>query len=156
MAIYRIHVPNGLDPLAAADETRFVREGFAFWALALGPFWLLAKRQWLALGVWILAAAMVAIAISAGLLAESATSALYWLSALYLGFEGHNIISAALERSGAPLVDIAAGPDLQTAERIFFSRWPGAAEAPKTPTAPRAAAPAASHAIIGLFPEAGG
>jgi hypothetical protein len=156
MAIYRVHVPEDLDPLAAADRTRFVREGFAFWALALGPLWLLAKRQWMALAVWILGAALVGIAISAGLLPEHAAGWLYWLVALYLGFEGRNIVSAALERSGAPLVDVAVGADRPTAERAFFSRWPDLAEAPRTTAAPTRGAGAASPGIIGLFPEAGG
>jgi len=156
MAIYRVHMPLGLAPLAAADRTRFVREGFAFWALVFGPFWLLAKRQWLALGVWILGAALAAIAISAGLLPEDSAAWLYWLTALYLGFEGRNIVSAALERRGAPLVDVAVGPDRLTAERAFFSCWLAPTEAPRAPPiqTPRAEAPAQS--IIGLFPEAGG
>ena len=156
MAIYRVHTPVGLDPLSQADRTRFVREGFSTWALIFGPLWLLARRQWLALLVWIAGAMLVGAAISAGLAPEHTAGALYWLSAVYLGFEGRNLVSAALERSGAPLVDIAAGPDLATAERVFFSRWSGAAEAPKTPAPRAAAATAPPHSIIGLFPEAGG
>jgi len=156
MPIYRVHVPEDLDPLAAADKTRFVREGFACWALAFGPLWLLAKRQWMALGVWILGAALVGIAISARLLPEHAAGWLYWLSALYLGLEGRNIVSAALERTGAPLVDVAVGVDRSSAERAFFSRWPALAEAPRTTAAPARGAGAVSPGIIGLFPEAGG
>ena len=57
MAIYRAHAPIGLDPLASADRTRFVRDGFSFWALVLGPLWLLGHRLWLALGVWLVGAA---------------------------------------------------------------------------------------------------
>jgi hypothetical protein len=155
MAIYRVHIPEGLDPLKAADKARFVREGFAFWALAFGPFWLLARRQWLALGMWVLAAALVAIAISAEVLLPFVGGWLYGLGALYLGFEGRNIVSAGLERSGVGLVDVATGEDRRAAERAFFSRWP-ALVAPGAP-ATRAIAPAAApHTIIGLFPEAGG
>ena len=157
MAIYRVHIPTGLDPLAAADKTRFIPEGFAAWALAFGPLWLLAKRQWLAFGVWIFGAALGISAISAGLLPEQAAGALYALSTIYLGFEGRNIVSAALARSGAPLVDIATGADRLSAERAFFSRWPGAPGAPpKAPTPRASGAPSPSQAIIGLFPEAGG
>jgi Protein of unknown function (DUF2628) len=155
MAIYRVHIPDSLDPLKAADRARFVREGFAFWALAFGPFWLLAKRQWLALGMWSLAAALAAMAISAGLFPPHVGGWLYGLGALYLGLEGRNIVSAGLERSGARLVDVATGADRRAAERTFFSRWPALA----TPgaAATRAAAPPPSqHTIIGLFPEAGG
>lgn len=156
MAIYRVHTPVGLNPLFQADQTRFVRDGFAGWALIFGPLWLLAKRQWLALLVWIAGAMLVGAAISARLLPEQTAGALYLLSALYLGFEGRNLVSAALERSGAPLVDIAAGSDRVTAERVLFSRWNRVAEAPRAPAPRAAASPAAPHAIIGLFPEAGG
>ena len=93
MAIYRAHAPNGLDPLATADHTRFVRDGFAFWALALGPLWLLAHRLWLALGVWLIGAALTAAAQSAGLLSEPAAFALYGLGALYLGCECRNLVA---------------------------------------------------------------
>jgi hypothetical protein len=158
MAIYRVHAPAGLDPLSQADRTRFVRDRFSVSALIFGPLWLLAKRQWLALLVWIAGATIVGAANSAGLATEQTAGALYWLSALYLGFEGRNLVSAALERSGAPLVDIAAGPDLDTAERVFFSRWSSAPDRPNAVSAgPRSpAAAAASHSIIGLFPEVGG
>ena len=156
MAIYRAHAPNGLDPLATADQTRFVRDGFALWALALGPLWLLAHRLWLALGVWLIGASIVAAALSAGLLSEPAAGALYGLSALYLGCEGRNLISAALERSGAPLADVAAGADRAAAEHAFFTRWPARPEAAPPARSVRATAPASAQTIIGLFPEAGG
>jgi hypothetical protein len=155
MAIYRVHVSEGLDPLNAADKARFVREGFVFWALVFGPLWLLATRQWLALGMWVLAAALVAIAISAGMFPPDVGCWLYGLGALYLGFEGRAIVSAGLERSGARLVDVATGADRRAAERAFFSRWSGLGAAGAS--APRAGAPAtAPQTIIGLFPEAGG
>ena len=157
MAIYRAHAPIGLDPIASADRARFVRDGFAFWALALGPLWLLAHRLWLALGVWLIGAALTAAAQSAGLLSEPAAFALYGLGALYLGCEGRNLVSAALERSGAPLADVAAGADRLSAERAFFTRRQARPEAPTPPTpAARSAAPAPAQTIIGLFPEAGG
>jgi len=158
MAIYRAHAPIGLDPLASADRTCFVRDGFSFWALVLGPLWLLGHRLWLALGVWLVGAAIVAAAISAGLLSENAAPALFILSAFYLGCEGRNLFSAALERSGAPLADVAAGADRTSAEHAFFARREERPNAPASTPAPaaRAAAPAPSQTIIGLFPEAGG
>jgi len=153
MAIYCVHMRA--DQAEALERAQFVKQGFAFWALVLGPFWLLGKRLWRALALWGLCALPVAIAAGAGVLREGAAVELYLLGALYLGLDGRRLEGAALTRGGAPLADVVAGEDAASAELGFFSRWLRA-EAPPASAPPRAAgAPIAPTHIIGLFPEAG-
>ena len=55
MPVYTVHAPspNGAD-LRATDNFVFVRDGFHFWAMIFGPFWLLWHRLWLALLGWVI------------------------------------------------------------------------------------------------------
>lgn len=55
MPVYTVHAPfpGGAD-LRATDKFVFVRDGFHFWAMIFGPFWLLWNRLWLALIGWVL------------------------------------------------------------------------------------------------------
>ena len=78
------------------------------------------------------------------------------LAALYLGFEGRALEAAALTRRGRPLADIVCAADSSAAERAFFARAVDSTDA--APPAPPRGGPAAGapHAVIGLFPEAGG
>ena len=65
----------------------FVRDGFHFWAMVLGPLWLIWHRLWLALLGWIVAdrrARSRLIALGAGGMAVLLANALI---ALLMGFE---------------------------------------------------------------------
>src|SRR5947209_13958838 len=54
MPVYTVHAPTpGGTDLRATDKFVFVRDGFHFWAMVFGPFWLLWNRLWLALIGWI-------------------------------------------------------------------------------------------------------
>ena len=78
--------------------------------------------------------------------------------AVFLGFEGQNLIARKLMRKGWRLVDVVEAPDLSSAERRFFERaLPAGAPAGLVEAAPAPARFAASSApVIGLFPEANG
>jgi len=155
MAIYAVH-SSALDgdPVGAFDQARTLRLGFAWGALVFGPFWLLARGLWRAFAVWVLGAALVVAALASGWLAPGVASMLYWLSALYLGFEGRGLRGAAFGRSGRPLAGIVVAFDREDAERRFLI---GALVEPaRVAVAPRAAAtPFKGASIIGSFPEAG-
>jgi hypothetical protein len=160
MAIYSVHMPgDGADPLSAAERASFLREGFSWPAFLFGPLWLLARGLWRPLGAWCLGAVLVGLATSYGLLGGSAGSWLYFIAALFLGFEGKGFVGAAMERRGLRLVDVAAGPDLAAAESGFFARWLANTPAPvltPAPARPNASAADGQGHIIGMFPEAGG
>jgi hypothetical protein len=155
MAIYAVHSPTlDGDPASAFDRAKVLRLGFSFWAFAFGPLWLLAKQVWLALGAWILGAAIVGLAVAFGVLQPGAGLSLYWLAALFLGIEGRALQSWALTRRGLPLADVVAAGDSETAERGFLTRAlaspPSAGSRAGNPASPGA------NEIIGLFPRAGG
>src|ERR1700742_3626953 len=54
MPVYTVHAPTAYAAdLRATDKFVFVRDGFHFWAMVLGPLWLIWKRLWLELVGWI-------------------------------------------------------------------------------------------------------
>jgi hypothetical protein len=162
MAIYAVHCPAlDRDPQAAFELARTVKQGFAFWGLVFGPLWLLFHGLWLALAAWILGAAIVGVAVVIGVLSPFVASALYVLSAVFIGLHGRMLHSAWLTWLGRPLSDIVTAPARVDAERGFLAR--ALAETPIASIAPRGASassapgpgPRGDQNIIGLFPEAG-
>jgi hypothetical protein len=153
MAIYAFHSPAlDRDTASALESTTVLRLGFAPWGFVFGPIWLLAKRLWLALGAWILGAAVVGFAVSWGLLRPDTAVILYWLAALFIGIDGRTLQGWALARRGSPLADIVAAGSSESAEREFFAR---ALAAPARGAASVGPAPSSAQEIIGLFPRAG-
>jgi len=158
MTIYAAHcAPEFRRSREALEQARVYRVGFVWPALVFAPLWLIARRLWRPLALWIVAAALVGAAATHGLLNPGAAAWLYLLAALYLGFEGRALEAAALARRGRPLADIVCAADSSDAERTFFARAVDLTEVAQPPAPPRGGpAPNASHAVIGLFPEAGG
>ena len=157
MTIFAAHcAPDFRRSGEALEKARIFRIGFVWSALVFGPLWLIARRLWRPLALWIVGAALVAAAAANGLLAPAAALWLYLLAALYLGVEGRALEAAALTRRGRPLADIVCAADASGAERAFFSRAIDLSDV--APPAPSRGGPApnAPHAVIGLFPEAGG
>src|SRR5258708_24430155 len=55
MPVYAVHAPTAYAAdFRATDKFVFVRDGFHFWAMMLGPLWLVWKRLWLALVGWLI------------------------------------------------------------------------------------------------------
>jgi hypothetical protein len=158
MTIFAAHcAPEFRRSSEALEQARVFRVGFVWPALVFGPLWLVARRLWRPLALWIVAAALVGTATRLGLLNPDAAFWLYVLAALYLGFEGRALEAAALTRRGRPLADIVCAADSSSAERTFFARAVELTETERSPASPRGGPPAgAPHPVIGLFPEAGG
>ncbi len=157
MAIFAAHcAPEFPRSSEALAQARIFRVGFVWPAQVFGPLWLLARRLWRPLALWIVAAALVGAAATHGLLGAGAAFWLYALAALYLGVEGRALEAAALTRRGRPLADIVCAADSSGAEHAFFARAADLAEAPRPPAPRGGPAAGAPHAVIGLFPEAGG
>jgi hypothetical protein len=136
-----------------ADGAHFERQGFAWAAFFFGPFWLLARWLWRPLLVWLIGAALVGVGLERGYISADTAKLLAFLSALYLGFAGSGLASAAYDRGRWRLADIAIGSDRATAERNFFSRWSSTEAPPPRRSAPPP--PPQAGDIIGLFPDAG-
>jgi hypothetical protein len=151
MKIYSVHVPAGG---AGPGRAHFERQGFSWPAFLFGPFWLACRGLWRGLFAWCAAAALVGLALAFGGLSAGAAAGLFIVVGLYLGVQGCGLADAALERSGWPLADVAAGVDRIEAERSFFSR--PAPEASLAAPRRQSVEPSAPPSVIGLFPETGG
>ena len=156
MAIYAVHSPaiDG-DPAAAFDRSEFLRVGFSTAALVFGPFWLLAKRLWLALAAWILGAAVVGFALAAGAIDGGTALLLYGLSACFSVWKGARCRARTSPATGARSSRSSAAPmPRRPSAPISRDRW---ARPASSVVAPRAAmTPRGGPHVIGFFPEAGG
>jgi hypothetical protein len=158
MKVFTVHQPPKLTGDAARDAERFVfvRDGFHFWAFILGPLWMLWRRMWLVLFLYVLA--MTAIQI--GLLALGASPivslAVDVLIALLVGFEAATLRRFTLRNWKT--VGMVVARDREEAERRFFDAWVDRDESPRpaaasTPVPAMRRSPAASDEVVGLFPE---
>ncbi|MCA1364040.1 DUF2628 domain-containing protein [Bradyrhizobium sp. IC3069] len=174
MPVYTVHAPSpaGADP-RASDKFVFVRDGFHFWAMIFGPFWLLWNRLWLALIGYLI----FLVAFNAGLSSLGVgRSSIFFadcIVALLMGLEASSLRRWTLSRGKWRQLDIVVADDSDTAERRFFERWsqkqngsagdqravdrggpPPTRNVPGQPFSNPPPIPAGG--IIGLFPEPGG
>ena len=99
MPVYTVHAPYpaGAD-LRATDKFVFVRDGFHFWAMMLGPFWLLWNRLWLALIGWIVFVAAFDAGLSSLGVGRSSIFFANTIVALLMGFEASSLRRWTLSR----------------------------------------------------------
>jgi Protein of unknown function (DUF2628) len=174
MPVYTVHAPvtNGAD-VAATDRFAFVRDGFHFWAVLLGPVWLAWHRLWLALVGWLVLMAAIDVAMVRLGVGSGAIFLADLLLALLLGFEAASLKRWTLSRRNWRQLDIVVADDEEAAERRFFDRWTAKQRSPSNDQAAidRGAPPPTRDIpgqpfsnppplprdeIIGLFPEPGG
>jgi hypothetical protein len=129
MKLYTAHRPLG----SSRDRTVFVKEGFSWPAFLFPLIWLIVKRLWLALALYILAvAAISAAATSAADLPSGPVIALILALNLILGFEANDLRRRALRRRGYSEEGPVLGENLLHAETKYFQPRlaPGAPAAP--------------------------
>jgi Protein of unknown function (DUF2628) len=167
MTIYTVHAPPPKDDEVAPDPERFVfvRDGFYLWAFVFGPVWLLFKRLWLSLLIYV--AAVVVLQVGLWLLrAPPPTHALVSLMMhLLLGLEAATVRRWTFNRRHWTQLGVVSGANPESAERRFFDVWvtqmawrSARATPTQTPPNPQVSAisPGMSQGssdIIGLFPE---
>jgi hypothetical protein len=160
MPAYTVHEPpprDGDDDAAAADRFVFVRDGFSMWAFLFTPLWMIWRRLWLVLLLYVLLIA----ALQAGLWALGASGLVKFvvgvLVALLIGFEGPSLRRWTFARRGWISHGVVVADSEESAERRFFDAWvvhharpaPPAMANPQTPYRTAADPPD----VIGLFPE---
>jgi hypothetical protein len=163
MPVYTVHAPSVVTLREEADSFVFVRDGFHFWALVFGPFWLLWHRLWLVLLGYIAVAAATGIALTVLGASANVRLLVFVLLAALMGLEAASLRRWSYSRGKWRQIDFVVADDEEAAEQRFFDHWtehgysrlPPSSDAPTTPF-PTRAAPAAPQAIIGLFPEPGG
>jgi hypothetical protein len=135
LVIYTVHEPPNASPdrLQSAEQLIFVKDGFAPYAAALPPVWMLFKRMWLEAAIYMGATGLIAWALTeAG--APNASTAILLIIQIILGFEAGALYSASLERRGWRLVGTVAGRNSEDCERRFLEVWlPTRTEIPRPP-----------------------
>ena len=160
MAVYTVHQPP--QPGAATPDPErfvFVRDGFSFWALLLGPIWMLWHRMWVVLLGYGLVVAVLGWVLRATHVPASVALLVSALLALLIGFEAATLRRFTLARRGFANVGVVVGDDLELAERRFFDAW---IRRRSGEGAPRGETPAGTVRmpqpradVLGLFPEPG-
>jgi Protein of unknown function (DUF2628) len=156
MTVYTVHEPPPREGQADADTDRFafVRDGFYFWAFLFGPLWMIWRRLWLVLILYLI----VTVALQVGLhllgVSNTVKFVVGFLIALLVGFEAATLRRWTYWRRGWRNPGVVVGPDMETAERRFFDSW----VVHGTPRVSVAAPPAMrmpepAPQVIGLFPE---
>jgi hypothetical protein len=158
MSVYTVHEPprRSGNTLADADRFVFVRDGFYGWGFLLAPLWMLRHRLWLVLLLYIVAVAILQVA----LLAVGASGTAQFFAALavaiLVGIEGGTLRRWTLGRRRWRNVGVVVGDDRESAERRFFASWQPAQSRPSSyPTTPATRAPVPGDDIVGLFPQPG-
>ncbi len=118
MRLYTIHRRPG----GNGEEAAFVKEGFCWPALFLGPLWFLYHRLWLYAGLSLL----IALAVS-GLLAALQVTLPFQIAAdasiaFLIAASANDLRRRKLELEGLDFVDVLMAPNLKTAESIYFHR----------------------------------
>ncbi len=127
MASFSVFLPPGAQ--ATPERIVFLRDGFSTSAFLFGPVWLLWKRAWLP------AATVVALMSLLPLLAKlpgafPILSAFLGLAlAIWLGFEGRQILGWSLKRRGYVESDVVIAENEDEAEEVYFARKDAAAGA---------------------------
>ena len=92
-------------------------------ALLFAPIWLLAKRYWIALLVYLAAATVIMVGLSL-FQANPTWNALAYLALnVIVALEADSISRWSLERKGYHIVGSVSGANTRDCERRFFEQW---------------------------------
>jgi hypothetical protein len=156
MAAFAVFEPPVRAGRPAADHAErfvFLRERFNWAAFLVGPLWMIWRRLWLVLIIYLVVLGLVEFGLRRLGIASQARFTVYFLIALLVGIEAVSMRRWTLLRRGWRDRGIVIADDLEMAERRFFDSW--SAES-ATPPPPPPYAPVSSAGVIGLFPEPGG
>jgi hypothetical protein len=161
MPIYTVHAPPA-KPGFTPDPERlvFVRDGFYFWAFLAAPLWMLWRRLWLVLMIYMAVLAVVQIVLHLLAASPFVSAATGMALSLLIGFEASTLRRWTLSRRRWIELGIVSAPNREAAERRFFESWlrqnphEMARQSPPAPPPPAPSSPPpGSGDIIGLFPE---
>src|SRR5215470_7904706 len=127
MAVYSVFAPPVSTGEADAERFRFVRDGFSWGAFLFGPLWMIFRRLWLVLIIYLVVIAALTVGLAKLPIGGAAVLLVPFLIALFLGLEGSSLRRWTLRRRGWSDLGIVIGEDLEAAERRFFEAWVGGA-----------------------------
>jgi Protein of unknown function (DUF2628) len=137
------------------DRFVFLRERFSWAAFLFGPLWMIWRRLWLVLIIYLIVLGLIELGLQRLGIASQVRFAVYFLVALLVGFEAASMRRWTLLRRSWRDCGIVIADDLEMAERRFFDSW-SADRAVPPPPPPYAPASGTGAGVIGLFPEPGG
>jgi len=125
LRVYTVHEPADppADRVDRAEALRFVRDGFSWAAALFAPLWMIARRLWLALVVYLIGVGALGILLSAiGASDEIRTVVLLAVHVL-IGFEADEIERWTLARNGWQTIGSITGESALDCERRFLDAW---------------------------------
>lgn len=122
---YTVHEPqeNSFDPVERAEGLVFVKDGLSWTALLFAPIWLLAKRYWLALLIYLVLAAVLLGGLSLLPISPTWYVLAYLALNIIVAFEADSIGRWSLDRKGYHMIGTVSGASTRDCERRFFERW---------------------------------
>lgn len=135
MAIWTVHEPppRGSSVIDRAERIELVRDGLNWAALLFPVPWMLVKRLWLVLVIYLALLVVANVALYAVEAPAALAVTLDLASCVIVGLEAAGLRRWTLARRGFKTVDIVTAPSLEEAECRFFASWPGlAAAAPRS------------------------
>lgn len=124
MRIYSVFTPQDAvsgDDLEVAERFHFVRHGVSFLALLAPIVWMVLRKLWLVLLLYILS--MVAIGVLAMVVSPLFVVGVNVALALILFFEAGTILLASARMKGYQEVAVIEAANQGEAERKFFQVW---------------------------------
>ncbi len=156
MTVFTVHqpAPRKSEDTAPPERFAFVRDGFYFWAFLLGPLWMLSRRLWLVLVIYLVGMAAIQAALWALGVSGVVKFAVAVLIAVLVGCEAGTLRRWSLRRRWTN-VGLVVAPTQEAAERRFFESWSADSASPPPAAAPPQSSrmPEPAPGVIGLFPE---
>jgi hypothetical protein len=140
---------------AHADRFIFLRERCSLGAFVFGPLWMIWRRLWLVLLVYLVATSLIEWGLRSLETPIGARTTVYMLLQLLIAFEAANLRRWTLLRRGWTDRGIVFGDDLELAERRFFAANPPRHAADPT-SQPREPEPFPPHSPPQAGEERGG
>ena len=109
-----------------AEDAILVKQGFSWPAFLFAPFWLLLKRMWIVLALFLALAGFVSALAAANWIPEDAAPFLGLGLHLLLGFEGNDLYRWTLARRRFKERAVVAAENRLAAERRYFTLAMGA------------------------------
>ena len=158
MTVYMVFEPprRGDDALVHAERITFVRDRFSWAAFLFGPLWMMWRRLWLALIIYLVATSLIEWGLRSLGIPIGARTTVFVLLQLLIAFEAANLRRWTLLRRGWRDRGVVFGDDLELAERRFFIANSADEDASTTPSTESFVWPSAGEAsgIVGQ-PESG-
>jgi hypothetical protein len=160
MRLFTVHEPAEVRArdARAAERIVLVKDGLCWPGLFIPVIWMLFRRLWLGLLLYVLAMAAVGAAAYSLEIGENAERLLFLLPNVWVWLEGNDLRRRKLARVGFVQSAAVLGKSREDAEQRFFAAWTRASASPVAPASTASAFPlrAADTGVLGVFPEPGG